>query len=130
MWILAGYGVRTLGMSSFYEGMPLALLEAMANGLPAIATPVGGVPEVVIPGGTGLLVPARDVLALSDAIIWMAAHPEEASTMGREARRIVAQDYSIGQLARAYESLYRRLLRVPDQTPASTGARPEAALLR
>ena len=117
-------------LPSFYEGMPLALLEAMANGLPVIATPVGGVPEVVIHGRTGLLVPVRDVRTLADAILWMAAHRDEASAMGREGRQIVAQDYSLGQLARAYESLYRRLLRVPQDTLALTSADPKAALRR
>jgi len=117
-------------LPSFYEGMPLALLEAMANGLPVIATPVGGVPEVVIHGQTGLLVPVRDVRTLADAILWMAAHRDEASAMGREGRQIVAQDYSLGQLARAYESLYRRLLRVPQDALALTSAGPKAALRR
>ena len=112
------------------EGFGVACLEAMAHGRPVVATAVGGLLDLVVDGETGLLVPVRDVRTLADAILWMAAHRDEASAMGREGRQIVAQDYSLGQLARAYESLYRRLLRVPQDTLALTSADPKAALRR
>ena len=75
-------------MSSDYEGLPNALLEAMALGLPCVSTDCeGGGPAMMIENGVnGLLVPMRDEKALADAMLCMLRNPEEAERMGRAAR--------------------------------------------
>jgi glycosyltransferase involved in cell wall biosynthesis len=98
-------------LPSYYEGLPLALLEAMASGLPSIVTPVGGIPDVVIENETGLIVPVGDADALADAIVWMASHQSEARRMGDAARKLVESRFSSSEMAHAYQALYRSLAR-------------------
>ncbi|WP_157215501.1 glycosyltransferase family 4 protein [Flavisphingomonas formosensis] len=94
-------------LCSGHEGMPLALIEAMASGLPCVATAVGGVPDLVGPDGA-LLVPARRPAALADALAGL--HDEERRrTLGEAARRR-AQHFSIDRQAMAYAALYRSLV--------------------
>ena len=97
-------------LPSYYEGVPLTLLEAMAAGLPVIATAVGGVPDVVSPSETGLLVKPGDVAGLAAAIVWMGSHPREASLMGEKARMTVEAHFSSASMAAAYLELYRALV--------------------
>jgi glycosyltransferase involved in cell wall biosynthesis len=78
-------------LPSYTEGFPTVIMEAFACGKPVIATSVGGCPELVEPGKTGLLIPVRDVKALNEAIQWMSTHPDERHQMGRRARE-VAED--------------------------------------
>jgi L-malate glycosyltransferase len=73
-------------VSSYLEGMGTSTLDAMAAGLPVVATRVGGIPEIVTHGVTGLLVPARDPEALAGALLTLAADPSLRERMGREAR--------------------------------------------
>jgi glycosyltransferase involved in cell wall biosynthesis len=96
---------------SLYESQGLALLEAMAAGIPAIATDVGGVADVVRDGETGLLVPPADPAALSAAIIRLAGAPDLASALTRQASRHVREHFSSGTMLEAYARLYRELLR-------------------
>jgi glycosyltransferase involved in cell wall biosynthesis len=84
-----------LVLPSHTEGMPNAVLEAMASGRPVIATRVGGVPELVEDGRTGLLVQAGDIGALARAMEWMAEHPSEAREMGRLGRRHVLERHDV-----------------------------------
>jgi len=97
-------------LPSYYEGVPLTLLEAMAAGLPVIATAVGGVPDVVSPSETGLLVKPGDVAGLAAAIVWMGNHPREASLMGEKARITVEAHFSSASMAAAYLEIYRALV--------------------
>jgi glycosyltransferase involved in cell wall biosynthesis len=79
---------RIAVVPSFFEGFGFPASEAMACGLPVIATAAGALPEVVGPSGeAGLLVPYRDVDALAKAITEVALEPERAETMGRRARQ-------------------------------------------
>jgi glycosyltransferase involved in cell wall biosynthesis len=93
-------------MSSVTEGMPLSLLEAMASGLPAVATAVGGIPEVITAGESGLLVPPRDVPALATAITALATDPAGRCRMGAAALARVRADFSLARTASRYLTLY------------------------
>jgi len=90
--------MRSFGLfvlPSLSEGLSSAILSAMAAGLPVIATNVGGIPELVQPWETGLLVAPADPLALAEAIQDLAAHPEEALRMGRNGRRRTEQHFTL-----------------------------------
>jgi glycosyltransferase involved in cell wall biosynthesis len=91
--------------SSISEGVSLTILEAMAAGLPVVATSVGGTPEV-IDDTCGRLVMARDVTALSEAILTLATAPELRRRQAREARRRVETRFTLGQMIESYRQLY------------------------
>ncbi|MBV9842104.1 MAG: glycosyltransferase [Sphingomonadaceae bacterium] len=128
----AGLDVRMLGpvadMASFYrrldalllpsdhEGTPAALLEAMACGLPCIATTVGGVPALAT--GAALLVPARDPVRLAEAIARLMVDASLRARLGTAAAARAA-DYSLAAQADAYAALYRDVLaaRRPQRDP-------------
>jgi len=80
-------------LPSFGEGLPKSVVEAMAAGLPVVATTVGGIPDTVQTGQTGLLVPPRDEAALGAALARLLASPEEARRMGRLGREIAYRDF-------------------------------------
>jgi len=94
-------------LSSLTEGISMALLEAMAGGLPVAATAVGGTPELVIPGETGLLVPPGDPAALAQAMGALLADPERSQAYGQAGARRVAERFSLEAMAKAYVELYR-----------------------
>lgn len=97
-------------LPSVTEGLPLSLLEAMSLGLPAIATPVGGIPEVVRNESEGLLVPVNDADALAAAIRRLTQDPPLARALGRRARDRALQEFSFERMTRSYLDLYRELL--------------------
>lgn len=88
------------------EGLPLAVLEAMARSLPVVVTPVGGVPEVVKDGEHGVLVPVDDDVALAGALAKLARDPELRGRLGEAGHRRVRDDFSFEQMTRKYEALY------------------------
>ena len=94
-------------LPSRWEGLPMALLEAMASGLPVIASSVSGTREVVESGESGLLVPPGDADALAAAIARVLAAPSEAARMGVAGRRRVEDCYSAGAQARQHADLFR-----------------------
>jgi len=94
-------------LSSRDEGIPNALLEAMAAGRPAVATAVGGTPEVLEDGRTGWLVPPGDPPALAAALATALVDRDEAARRGAAARREVLDRRSIDAMARAHEAFYR-----------------------
>jgi len=98
-------------LPSLSEGMPLALLEAMAAGLPAVATRVGGVTEVLEDRKTGLLVPSGDSDALADTIMTLLANPSLAKELGEAARRIAETRFALPGMVGAYEGIYSELIR-------------------
>jgi glycosyltransferase involved in cell wall biosynthesis len=73
------------GMSSLYEGLPCALVEAVTCGIPAVATAVNAVPDLIVPGRTGLLVPPRRPEALARAVGHLLDHPDQAASMAAQA---------------------------------------------
>jgi glycosyltransferase involved in cell wall biosynthesis len=94
-------------LSSKEEGLGITLLEAMASGVPIVATSVGGIPEIVEHGVTGVLVPPGDEAVLADAIEWVLSHPETIEPMVAAARRRVEEKYSLERMISEYEALYR-----------------------
>ena len=97
-------------LPSHNEGLGLVLIEAMACRLPAIATDVGGVPDVVIHGQTGLLVPVKAPEALAEAIAHLSSRPDLRHKMGQAGYRRALDHFSIQTTARKTETLYRELL--------------------
>lgn len=96
-------------LPSYSEGLSLALLEAMAAGLPVIVSRVGGNPEVVTDGETGLLIPPRDAEALAQALERLLADPMGAKELGQNARRHVEANYSLERLGREINEIYDEL---------------------
>jgi glycosyltransferase involved in cell wall biosynthesis len=97
-------------LSSDYEGNPLSVLEAMAAGLPVISTAVGGVPELVQHGATGLLVPAGDACSLAEAIAQLGCDPARRAAMGNTARQTARERFDVRVMSLAYTTLYQQLL--------------------
>ena len=106
--LLPGFDV--IALTSRREGLPLALLEGMAYGLPAVASAVGGIPDLLADGG-GLTVPARDPQSLADALGHMADDPTLLESEGRRARQIVLERYSRASMVERYVEIYRSLKR-------------------
>lgn len=96
-------------LSSWNEGLPISLLEAIAYGLPIVATRVGAVPEVIVEGREGLLVPARQQKELAQAMRSMIDNPARRANMSASARRLAQQRFSTDRLRsdllRLYDSL-------------------------
>lgn len=97
-------------LCSHEEGFSNAILEAMAAQLPVIATNVGGNPEAVVHGETGLIVPSKDPTSLAQAILYLALNPQLRKDMGRAGRRRVKSLFSIDRCAQAYSDLYDKIL--------------------
>ncbi len=109
-------------LASRYEGLPCAIAEAMSCGIPVVATAVNAVPEVVIPGETGLLVPPADPGRLAVAIEYMLDHRPEARRMAATARRDLGNRFDPRLLGRVLMQIYEDALGFPHDT--SIGSRP------
>lgn len=94
---------------SLYEGFGIAIVEAMAAGRPVVASAVGGVPEIVVDGETGLLAPAGDAAALADSIRRLLRDPELARRMGARGRDRARDLFSIDRMVRQHQRLYETL---------------------
>jgi glycosyltransferase involved in cell wall biosynthesis len=97
---------RFFVLSSLTEGISLTLLEAMSCGLPVVATRVGGNPEVVVDGETGILVPPSDADAMAHAMLALHKDQDRGRAMGLAGRQRVARHFEIGRMVAAYEALY------------------------
>jgi glycosyltransferase involved in cell wall biosynthesis len=98
-------------LPSLSEGLSNAILESMAAGVPAVATSVGGNPELIVDGVTGLLVPPRDAGALAAAICQLLAHPAVARRLGQAARQRALDHFSTERMVQETERLYLSLVR-------------------
>lgn len=106
-------------LPTFYEGFPLTILEAMAAGLPTVASNVGGIPEAIEDGSSGLLVPPGDARKLAAAISGLVGNAEARTRIGNAARTRVMQHFTFKQQVKATENLYLNLL-----GPSQTNERP------
>jgi glycosyltransferase involved in cell wall biosynthesis len=102
-------GADLMVLASYSEGLPYALLESMAAGIPVIATPVGAIPDVVIHRTHGYLVPPRDGRAIAEALVLMSSDREQLSWMSRACRRRIQAAYSIERLAQRLALRYAQL---------------------
>ncbi len=102
--------VSAFVLPSLGEGISNTILEAMASGLPVVATAVGGNPELVSEGVTGHIVPSDDVEALAAALVALARDPERAAEFGRAGRADVERRFSLQAMVGAYQHLYETAL--------------------
>jgi glycosyltransferase involved in cell wall biosynthesis len=103
-----------LALPSEDEGLPLAILEAMGCGVPVVATPVGGVPEAVVEGVTGRLVPPKQPAALASALLEILSNETYRQTLGLNARGRAEKHYSLDGHVRTTLAAYDRLLGTSD----------------
>jgi glycosyltransferase involved in cell wall biosynthesis len=96
---------------SLWESLPYAVLDAMAVGLPVLATAVGGVPELVRDGTTGRLVPPSDDAALAEALAELLGDAAARERMGAAARKLVEERFRLESMVDRTERLYERVLR-------------------
>jgi glycosyltransferase involved in cell wall biosynthesis len=107
-------------LPTFYrEGVPRALLEAAALGLPLVSTDMPGCRDVIRDGCNGILVPPRDAPALAEALLRLLdAEPDELRQMGERSREHVERHFTLEHVADSYARIYRRLLERPDAAPS------------
>jgi glycosyltransferase involved in cell wall biosynthesis len=100
-------------LPSYVEGIPRVLMEAMAAGVPVVASDIAGVGDLVEDGATGRLFPAGDAAALGRAIADVMADPEGARKRAEAGRALIHARFSAERMARAYEALYQTMLDRP-----------------
>lgn len=92
---------------SLWEGMPLAVLEAMASGLPVVCTEAHGAVDLIQNGKCGILVQKRDAKGIIEAIRYLVLNPDKAKGMGREARRLIHSNYTLEKQVSRIEEIYK-----------------------
>ena len=102
---------RVFVLPTYSEGLPRVVFEAMATGVPVIATAVSGIPEIIQNEITGFLVPPGDEEALAERLRWVLKHPQEAKAMGHRAREFACSFFS----PEAYFAGYRRLFEMAEE---------------
>jgi glycosyltransferase involved in cell wall biosynthesis len=115
-----------LVVPSLTEGSPLVTLEAMAAGVPVVASAVGGIPDQIRHDKEGLLVPPGDTGALGDALLELLRDPDRARRLGEAGRRRAASQFSHATMVRRIEEIYRDVL----GRPAAQSIAPEEPELR
>lgn len=98
-------------LPSYNEGLPMSVLEAMAAGLPVIATPVGGIPDLIETGKTGLLVPSGDIAALAAALATLLNDPELSAALGSAARDRIGKAFTPEIVLPTLSALYAKYAR-------------------
>ena len=110
-------GLDCFVLPSLAEGISNTILEAMASGLPVVATAVGGNAELLVEDQTGALVPSGDVEAMAERIVGLASDPQRSAAMGAAGRERVEQLFGLPAMVDAYRRLYDRLLAERHPTP-------------
>lgn len=110
-------GLDCFVLPSLAEGISNTILEAMASGLPVVATAVGGNAELLVEGQTGSLVSSGDVEAMAQRIVALAGDPQRCAAMGAAGRARVEQLFGLQAMVDAYRRLYDRLLAERQPTP-------------
>ena len=95
-------------LTSLNEGISNTILDAMATGLPAVVTSVGGNPELVNDGITGILVPPGEPVDLASALCAYIKNPNMRSMHGKAGRICVEKHFSVKKMVKNYEAVYRR----------------------
>ena len=111
-------------LPSHTEGLPITILEAMAAGRPVVATTVGGIPELVRHGETGVLVPPKDPRRLAEAMLGLLHEPALARAMGVAGHALVATTFTVEGEARETALLYQRILNAQHGPDSFTQATP------
>jgi len=106
--IIRGWDI--FAMPSLDEGLPVAIIEAMAEGLPVVATSVGGMPELVEEGLTGFLVPPSDVTALANRLRLLILNPTRANAMGAAGRQRANEHFSVDRMVQQVAGIYDSLI--------------------
>jgi glycosyltransferase involved in cell wall biosynthesis len=96
-------------ISSLYEGLPVALLEAMAMRLPVVTTPAGGIPEVITDGHTGFIVNFHDLRMLAEKAKVLIENQSLRRTIGDRGRRVIEERFSIRNMIRELEAIYMQI---------------------
>jgi glycosyltransferase involved in cell wall biosynthesis len=104
-------GLDVACLSSVHEGVPITLIEAMAAGLPVVATDCGAVRDLVVDGETGFVVPVGDADQLAARLVRLAGDDALRTRLGTHGRRRAEQNHEIGRTAAAYEDLLQRVMR-------------------
>ena len=102
-------GLHVFAMPSLQEGIATALMEAQAAGVPCVASRVGGIPDVLVDGETGLLVEPKDPKALAEAIVRVLRNPKEAQAMAERGYERVKSLFNLPAVADRLEALYKEL---------------------
>ena len=113
-------------LTSLWEGLPRALVQAAACSVPVVTFEVEGAREVVKDGVNGYVVPSKDVEQLADRVISLLAHPERARAMGTAGSGLVHQGWTIESMVRDISAVYEALASETGGSPAARGT-PEAA---
>ena len=111
-------------LPSHFEALPMAVLEAMAAGLPVVATRVGGIPDVIVDGCEGILVEPRDPAALARAIEGLLSDPARRAAMGAAARRRAQETFSAEAIVPRIESIWARYASYAERTRPARRACP------
>jgi glycosyltransferase involved in cell wall biosynthesis len=104
-------------LPSLKEGMPYALLEAMACGKPVIGSNIHGINDVISHGDNGILVPPRNPEALADAILTLMADRDLRRKLGHNARQLMVEKYSWAEISARIEGIYREAMARSGKSP-------------